>query len=151
MSPPVPGRSRLTTDSMRLFVGVPLDASLRSAAERIREEIVRVCPEAARRVKWVEPHNLHFTLKFLGEIPEADLENVVRAVESSRGSGAFEIDIEGVGAFPGAGSARVLWAGVSGGADRLVALATLAEDALSAVGFPRDTRPFSPHLTLGRV
>lgn len=136
---------------MRLFVAVPLDAALRRAAERVRGEILRLCPEAARGIKWVEPHNLHFTLKFLGEVPEANLGHVGAALERLRDSGACDIYIEGIGAFPNPRTARVIWAGVSDGADRLTALAARAEDALAEAGFPREARAFSPHLTLGRV
>jgi 2'-5' RNA ligase len=136
---------------MRLFVAVPLNPALRPAAERVRGEILHLCPEAARRIKWVEPHNLHFTLKFLGEVSEAKLEQVRAALEHLRDSEAFDVRIEGIGAFPNARNAQVLWVGASEGADHLTALARQAEDVLAEAGFPREARPFSPHLTLGRV
>jgi 2'-5' RNA ligase len=136
---------------MRLFVAVLLDPALRPAAERVRDDILRLCPGAVRGIKWVEPRNLHFTLKFLGEVPEAKFAHVAAALERLRDSEAFDIHLEGVGAFPNLRSARVVWVGISEGADRLAALAARVEDALADAGFPREARAFSPHLTLGRV
>ncbi|MDR5697893.1 MAG: RNA 2',3'-cyclic phosphodiesterase, partial [Armatimonadota bacterium] len=136
---------------MRLFVAIPLDPALRPAAQRVRDEIVRLCPEAATGVKWVEPHNLHFTLKFLGEVPDAKVPEVAASLGRLRECEAFEIRIEGVGAFPTSSSPRVVWVGVFEGADRLTALAARAEEILAEVGFAREARPFSAHLTLGRA
>lgn len=108
-------------------------------------------------IRWVPEGQLHFTLKFLGEIdPErvADaMAATARAAASAgaRVSGGFRVALEGIGAFPPAGTARVLWAGCGEGAEALSALASSVEEAFADGGFPPDPRPFSPHLTLARV
>jgi len=96
--------------------------------------------------------NLHLTLKFLGSVPEANIEPVAGALrEASVGMSPFEARIRGLGAFPSAGRPRVLWAGVADGAAQMTELARRVDTALVALGFAREERPFSPHITLGRV
>jgi len=115
------------------------------------EAIERLRP-AARDVAWVVPGNLHLTLKFLGEVPEARIESVAGALgEASLAADAFEARIRGLGAFPSAHRPRVVWAGVTEGESEMIALARRVAMVLAALGFPRDERPFSPHVTLGRV
>jgi len=115
------------------------------------EAIERLRP-AARDVAWIAPSNLHLTLKFLGAVPEERIDAVAGALdEAARCAHAFEARIRGLGAFPSAGRPRVVWAGVTDGAAEMTALAQRVDAALAALGFPRDERPFSPHVTLGRV
>jgi 2'-5' RNA ligase len=115
------------------------------------EAIERLRP-VARDVAWIVPGNLHLTLKFLGEVSETRIESVARALcEASLAAAAFEARIRGLGAFPSAGRPRVVWAGVTDGAAEMIALARNVDAALAALGLPRDERPFSPHVTLGRV
>jgi 2'-5' RNA ligase len=107
---------------------------------------------AARDVAWVAPGNLHLTLKFLGAVPETRIDSVAGALtDASREANPFEARIHGLGAFPSAGRPRVVWAGVTDGASQMTELAQRVDVALAALGFPRDDRPFSPHVTLGRV
>ena len=103
-------------------------------------------------MSWVAAENLHVTLKFLGGIDEAGVPPVIDALGAAvRRHARFAIEVGGLGAFPSASRARVLWAGVVGGDGALRALAATVETALAALGFPREERPFSPHITLGRV
>ncbi|MDR5709036.1 MAG: RNA 2',3'-cyclic phosphodiesterase [Armatimonadota bacterium] len=136
---------------MRLFVAVPLAGALRPRVEELQRAILQAWPEANAWVKWVESHNLHFTLKFLGEVPEERVRDVTEAVRGVEEAKPFEIAIEGLGAFPNLRAPRVLWVGVTEGAGELVALARRVEDALFQVRFPREARPFEPHLTIGRI
>lgn len=136
---------------MRLFVATLLHEDLRGAVAGVQRSIARAWPEAARAVKWVEPENFHFTLKFLGEVAEEELPAVVRAVREAAVGGPFEISVEGVGVFPSLRHPRVLWIGVGEGADHLRVLARQVEEALVRAGFPREGRPFEPHLTIGRI
>jgi len=100
----------------------------------------------------VAPGNLHLTLKFLGQVGEERIGPIVdaltRAVSSTK---AFEARVQGLGAFPSLTRPRVVWAGVTEGADQMVDLAGRVDAALAALGFAPDARPFSPHVTLGRV
>jgi 2'-5' RNA ligase len=118
--------------------------SLGEAIERLRP--------AAHDIAWVAPGNLHLTLKFLGAVPEARIDSVADALtQASLDASPFEAQIRGLGAFPSAGRPRVVWAGVTDGASQMVELARRVDLALTALGFARDERPFSPHVTLGRV
>src|SRR5262245_21368446 len=103
-------------------------------------------------VSWVKRDNLHYTLRFLGEIDEA---GVTRATEAARaaaaGVSAFTARLGAPGAFPSPRRARVLWLGLAEGAEALVGLATRLVQALVARGFEAGGRPFSAHLTIGRV
>jgi 2'-5' RNA ligase len=96
--------------------------------------------------------NLHLTVKFLGAVGEDRIEAVAGALAgAAAGVGAFDAQVEGLGAFPSATRPRVVWAGVTAGADTMGKLAGRVDDALAALGFDREARPFSPHITLGRV
>ncbi len=101
-------------------------------------------------VKLVERENLHFTVKFLGEISDAQASEVRTRLQGLALKGA-EVEVKGVGAFPSPGRARVVWAGVSPQHEALVAPAARAViAALEGIG-ERDERPFRAHITLGRV
>jgi len=96
--------------------------------------------------------NLHLTVKFLGAVAEDRIEAIAGALTGAVvGAAAFEAQIEGLGAFPSAARPRVVWAGVTAGAGAMGDLAGRVDEALAALGFAREARPFSPHVTLGRV
>ena len=119
---------------------------------RALDEAIEQLRPAARDVAWIAPSNLHLTLKFLGAVPEERIAAVAGALdEAAREAHPFQAQIRGLGAFPSAGRPRVVWAGVTDGAVEMTALARRVDTALAALGFPRDERPFSPHVTLGRV
>lgn len=103
-------------------------------------------------VRWVPSHQFHFTLKFFGDIEESAAQ---RAADLLGGVAAqtqpFLLEVAGLGAFPAPGRPSVLWCGVGQGKEPLVALAARVEEAMAQAGFPREQRPFKPHLTLGRV
>lgn len=106
----------------------------------------------ARSVAWIAPGNLHLTLKFLGDVDEARLGEIVTSLRgAASGVAAFETAVRGLGAFPTPTRPRVIWAGVSEGAAAMVELAGRVDAALAALGFPPEARAFSPHVTLGRV
>lgn len=106
----------------------------------------------ARDVAWVATGNLHLTVKFLGEVAEDRIETVAGALTGAVvGVDAFDARVEGLGAFPSATRPRVVWAGVTVGAGTMANLAGRVDEALTALGFAREGRPFSPHVTLGRV
>jgi 2'-5' RNA ligase len=104
------------------------------------------------KARLTPPANLHLTLKFLGDVSEDDLSRVAEALESLRERHEpFEAGISGFGAFPSPKKARILWAGVGQGSDRLCALAEDVEESLEPLGFERENRIYVPHLTLGRA
>ncbi len=137
------------SDPVRAFLAVDLSDAARALVGRITERLAHVLPEGARIVA---PENLHLTLKFLGEIPETDLPRLLRAaLPRTVKIEPFEIEIGGLGTFPSARAARVVWVGVSEGAPQLARLARQLESAASRVGVARDHRPYRGHLTLARL
>jgi 2'-5' RNA ligase len=121
-------------------------------------EIQEALASAARglpvvgKVRFTPPANVHLTLKFLGDVSEDDLGRVAEALEPIREKHErFEAGISGFGTFPSPKKARVLWAGIGEGSDRLRALAEDVEESLEPLGFEREVRIYVPHLTLGRA
>jgi 2'-5' RNA ligase len=103
-------------------------------------------------VVWVAPANFHLTVKFLGAVDIGRLPDVERALgDAVAGLSPFTLTLRGLGAFPSAARPRVIWAGTAQGAAELAGLAAHVERALSPLGFPPEDRPFSAHVTLGRV
>lgn len=132
---------------MRLFIALNLPSEVRG---RVYEA---AAPLRALDlpVRWVDPAQIHLTLKFLGDVPERDVPSVGACVAAvARRHEPFSFRIGGLGGFPSLERPRVLWVGVRAPAV-LGALQSALEGELAALGFPRDDRPFRPHLTLGRV
>jgi 2'-5' RNA ligase len=133
---------------VRLFLAVFPPEAVRAAAHAAAAPLRR----APGRVSWVSPGNLHYTLRFLGEVGEDGARRAGEAaVEAAASVAAFEAALGGLGAFPDPAHARAIWVGLSAGAESLVALATALDRALAQRGFARPDRSFTPHLTLGRV
>jgi 2'-5' RNA ligase len=94
----------------------------------------------------------HLTLRFFDELPENRVEDVRGAAgAAAEGVPCFDLELESVGCFPPRGPAKVVWVGCGAGREALVAFAEAISRALESRGFPGDTRPFSPHLTLARA
>ena len=102
-------------------------------------------------LKWVESHNQHLTLKFIGDLPEKSLPEAIKILQSAlRDQPAFSIRIKGLGAFPNWQNPRVVWLGIQHDQD-LIDLHKRIEDSLSRIGIPAEGRKFSPHLTIARL
>ena len=132
---------------MRAFVAV-------FPPPEVREVLVREARKlmVSGEVRWVRPANVHLTLKFLGDVAQTDLSRVAEVLETVCGRHEpFEVESSGFGAFPSGRRARILWAGIGEGSERLRALARDVEGSLEPLGFEREARPYTPHLTLGRV
>lgn len=100
-------------------------------------------------VRWVDPGNIHLTLKFLGGIEDAQVDSIGAVLRAQlRLFQPFSISVKGLGVFPGPRRPRVLWVGLSGA--QLIPLASEVESALEPLGFAPESRAFTPHLTIGR-
>lgn len=133
---------------IRTFIAVDPGKNIRDRASALQETLARKGAD----VKWVEPENLHVTLLFLGEVDDRDIARVCRAVaETAARHPAFPLSVETVGCFPNPRRPRVLWAGVGQGAPELCALYDALEVPLVELGYRREERRYTPHLTLGRV
>jgi RNA 2',3'-cyclic 3'-phosphodiesterase len=134
--------------TLRVFVAVELDRSIRARAVELIERL----RGAPADVKWVEPHNLHLTMKFLGEVHEREIIHVCRAVQHGAALvNPFELEVCGAGAFPNAARPRTVWLGAAAGAKQMIALHDGVEAALAELGYRREHRQFQTHLTIGRV
>jgi RNA 2',3'-cyclic 3'-phosphodiesterase len=133
-------------ERLRAFLAFEVSPEVRENIMRAEEELKQTRAD----VRLVERENLHFTVKFLGEIPESTVEEVdarVRALALRR----MEVDVRGLGAFPDARRPRVVWAGVS--PHDLASVSSIGQqviDALEGIG-ESDERGFHPHITLARV
>jgi 2'-5' RNA ligase len=131
---------------VRLFLALEPPASFRRAVARRVAELRQSLPPAA----WVRESNLHLTLLFLGEVGDAELPSVVRALEAARAPAPREsISIAGAGGFPEKGAVRVVWLRLEP-APALEAVADTYRAAAADAGLPFDAKPFRPHLTLAR-
>lgn len=132
---------------IRAFIAIELNEAVRRALSDLQKDLKR---ELAA-VRWVRPAGIHLTLKFLGDIPDEQVDAIGAALTSAtRGQGALKLTVKGLGVFPGVRKARVIWAGLSGETAALFDLQGAVDTALEAVGFPREGRRFRAHLTLGR-
>jgi 2'-5' RNA ligase len=146
-------------EAIRTFVAVELDdehhRALRDLQTRLKRELAAAKPAGsatARAVRWVAPDNIHLTLKFLGDVAAATMPALQQAIaDACAGTPPFTLNLAGAGAFPNTRHPNVLWVGVSGEVERAAQLAQRIDDACATLGFAREERPFSPHLTLGRV
>lgn len=133
---------------MRTFIAIELEEPIRRSLGAIRER----SPLRDRAVRWVKPESIHLTLKFLGEIePEVVFEVSAAMERAVTGVAPFMVEVGGVGCFPSARNPRVLWVGVDSPENTLLPLQAAVETELGAIGFKREKRAFTPHLTLARV
>lgn len=136
----------------RLFVGARVSVATANALARAAETLARRARDLGVEVKWVPPANYHLTLKFLGWTREATLGPVRDALEqAARGTPRFTFRTTRVGAFGSLDKATVVWAGVEEASGALGELAKRIDAAMGELGFPRDTRAFHAHVTIGRL
>lgn len=137
---------------LRCFAAVEVTSpAVRRALESVQFQLKRAFGPRDP-VKWVAAHQFHFTLKFFGEIEAAAAQRAAEVLRLAAAETApFTLEIAGFGAFPTPANPSVLWCGVGQGKAELVSLAGRVEAELARAGFPRESRPFKPHLTLGRV
>ena len=134
---------------VRAFLAIKPPLTIIRVASRTVSQLAQV---DGAPVKWVQPELLHLTLKFFGTIEVAATPAICAEVRSVvQDVAAFPIQIQGVGAFPSVTRPRTIWAGVGVGGAQVNALAQSIDAALATLGYARDKRAFSAHLTLGRV
>src|ERR1700686_4160713 len=121
---------------MRLFIALDIDDAIRDRIARFVEGVNAFAPEA----RWAKPESLHVTLKFIGEQPEAAVEQIKHALTAVSASAA-DIHFQGYGFFPTAKSARVFWIGMEAG-PQLAALAVTIDEKMALLGIPKEDRPF---------
>lgn len=137
-------------ETIRTFIAIELTDALQRALADAQTKFQR--DRAARAVRWVAPENIHITLKFLGDVDAAQMPALQRAIaDACAGFAPFALTIGGAGAFPNTRRPNVVWIGARGQIEIAARLAQQIDDACVALGFAREARLFTPHLTLGRV
>jgi 2'-5' RNA ligase len=136
-------------EQIRSFIAIELPHEVKSALAELQAGLQ---PDKQPSVKWVDPYSIHLTLKFLGDIAAAKISDITSTIEeASREIAPFSLEVKGLGVFPNFKRVRVVWVGVRGDTSRLKLLQQRIESNLVPFGFARESRPFTPHLTLARV
>jgi 2'-5' RNA ligase len=134
---------------IRAFIAIDLTPEIRQRLDQVMASLKNRLEGVP--VRWVPAHNIHLTLKFLGDVSVANL-NMLKNVLKTEVDGhhSFEISVGGIGAFPNARHARVIWTGIEAPGE-LMQVQKGIENAMARLGYSPEDRPFSAHLTLGRV
>jgi len=137
-------------DSIRTFIAVELDAPIQRELEHVQNNLRRELRSGA--VRWVNPGSIHLTLKFLGDVPAAQLPEIKVALQKGCAAfSPFDLVVTGLGCFPGFSRPNVVWVGVQGDLATLRRLRDSVEQHVAPLGYPTEQRDFTAHLTLGRV
>lgn len=134
--------------SIRAFIAIELPREIRAGLEQVTGRL----RQAAADVRWVKTADIHLTLKFLGDVAEDRLPELIVCIEGClHGIPPVPIEVRGLGAFPDDRNPRIIWIAASDKSGMLAGLQGAIEDGLARIGFAKEHRPFSPHLTLGRL
>jgi len=149
---------------MRTFIAIELPQGIKDSLGQLQEEL----KASGADVKWVEPNNIHLTLKFLGEIDDKKLEKITRIIDDiAKEKNGFRICISSLGAFPKIDFPRVIWVGIDTGDKEAQEIAKELEEKIAkigtstslkchgerrrTIGIPKEGQPFSSHITIGRM
>ena len=134
---------------LRVFIALdlpkPIQDSIEQQTARLRQSL------GNGLIRWVPANNMHLTLKFIGDIAASHVDFIKQMLTQTADSHqSFDLQISGIGSFPNSKRARVLWVGIHAPAG-LASLQKNIETGAARLGYEKEARPFSPHLTLGRV
>ena len=133
---------------IRSFLAIELSETIRRKIEEVQKELKLFHAD----VRWVNPQNIHLTLKFFGNIDESRIDPIIESLEGLlRATFPFPLSIYGMGAFPHFKNPRVIWMGLKEGREILEGLQKGVDGELKKIGFEQEEREFHPHLTIGRA
>jgi RNA 2',3'-cyclic 3'-phosphodiesterase len=142
------GNAVASVQKMRTFIAIEIPAEIKKEMAEVQGRLKGPGVDAG----WTRPEGIHLTLKFLGEIDEQRIPDIMNALtRAANGMGRLHLEIVGTGAFPNPKNARVVWIGVAGDIEKLATLQSSIEEAMAGLGMEREERRFTPHLTLGRI
>lgn len=136
---------------MRLFFAVDPSDEARAGLVRVQAVLRSALEAAGIRASYPAADHLHVTIRFLGEVEDEKIAAIVEAVRGGVRRGAISTSFSELGVFPNRRSAKVVWIGVDNGADGLHDAAEQVDRCLNTLGFAREDRPYTPHLTLARI
>ena len=133
---------------VRTFIAAEISGEVHACATKAIEHLSNCNAD----IKWVRPSDMHLTIKFLGDVDYTGLSDVCRSLERAVADfEPIEVECGGLGAFPRLERPRTIWLGIDDSEKRLAQLVGAVEDAMADIRFRRESRPFQPHLTLGRL
>jgi RNA 2',3'-cyclic 3'-phosphodiesterase len=133
---------------MRAFIAIPLNDEVREKLSGLQCRL----RQSNADIKWVNPENIHLTLKFLSEIEKDKVPAISSALKKAfRKYHKFDISVSGIGAFPDISRPRIIWAGINDEKSQCVFIQKTIDACLEKIGIAKEDRPFFPHLTLGRA
>jgi 2'-5' RNA ligase len=131
----------------RTFIALEIKENIKELLAGIQQKI----GSKTGGIKWVKPKNMHLTLKFLGSTRKDKIEDISHILENAAGGlTRFNVSVSGLGAFPSSSNPKIIWAGLKAD-DVLYEFQKDIDISLESLGFAKEKRPFSPHLTIGRV
>ena len=136
--------------SWRLFCAFELPASLRSQIDQHSQKVREAVPEAA--ASWSRPENIHLTVKFFGNVDQQRVDVIsAAAARVVKEFSPIQIAVGKTGVFPRPSRPQVLWIGIDDASRALANLHKQLEHEFAREGFPKEDRPFRPHLTIARI
>ncbi len=134
---------------IRSFIAIELPATVKQELTTLEDILKKRCPQV---VRWVDPQSIHVTLKFLGDVDSDRIDEINMAIdEATHGMSPFHLELKDLGVFPNLNRVNIIWVGATGDLDKLIFLQKQIESNMEQLGFTREDRDFTPHLTLGRV
>ena len=133
--------------SVRAFLAIPIPPQVKASIERLQKHLAAQIPD----IRWTKPDNLHLTMHFFGDVSEETLEKIKVSMLSVKScQQPFLVEVKGFGAYPSLRRPRVLWLGLQP-EGQLRQLHEACRKSLAQAGVMTDSRPFSPHVTIGRL
>ena len=136
------------SNTIRTFIAITLDSEIQQALAQAQDHLKRLdC-----NIKWVKPENIHLTLKFLGDVKLKKIDKVRQTLENLfKRAGPIKMELTQLGAFPNIERPRILWIGLKDDNRQIARLCSTLEEGLGKIGFKKEEKPFSPHITIGRI
>ncbi len=139
----------INRDEIRAFIAIELPGELKLMLKTLEQKLKT--PQS-RCAKWVDPSSIHLTLKFLGNVSPKLIDDIKKVLEAEvRKSQPFTLQTAQTGCFPNARRPRVFWIGLDGDLEKLLEVQSRVDESMGRLGFPRESRPFTAHLTLARL
>lgn len=133
---------------IRTFLSVPIPNKVHS----LRDKLQNTVNTHGSKISWIRKGNIHLTLKFIGDVPEDDVEKISHTIKDIiTSTPSMEFDISGTGCFPKKSRPRILWLGINGDLTPLQDLVRNINETLDPLGYPKEDHDYVPHLTLARV
>ncbi len=136
------------SETIRSFIAIELSPENQTKLSQIIQEL----KTSGADVKWVKAENIHLTLKFLGNVEQAQIEAINEILQETAGEfEKFEFQLNELGAFPRIQSPRVIWVNAQAQEGIIGKIVLKLEGSLEKLGFAKEEREFTPHITIGRV